>query len=368
MVNQMFNISSQKDTITVKRSLTLNKEGILPAGQLDCVASIDIGVELKGADGKGIISRFSSNFNGKISSKAKKQDERIAKARQQLAKWVHLGESETKIRSYADTQQEDIIRDWNQFMRVDIKRAAYEALEDALKKSDIRFDDLKLKFSSTDLQDNKMEFLTGVLDIAGRGGSGRVAQSGMAVLVSGLQNLATPFSTLHSSWARNAKLLRQGAEDAHAISKNIAAMRKATAALNARLARMKKITDSSATISTQGRKGIPLLQAALAKHQKTAKINDADKVAIMLRNASTALTSADRSSQPSQPLPDPARLDVVLKDIAKLLAEAEQLSKGSTSGYMAATKASRNTGDAMKTGADAVAAALKELRIQFKTG
>jgi len=38
-----------------------------------------------------------------------------------------------KIRSYAYTQQEDIIRDWNSFARVDIKRAATDALEDALK-------------------------------------------------------------------------------------------------------------------------------------------------------------------------------------------------------------------------------------------
>jgi hypothetical protein len=363
----MFDISSQKDTITVKRTLTLKKGGILPGGVLDCEASLDLGVPLNSAEGKGIVSKFESLFNGKISGKAKKQDERIDKARQQLAKWVHLGESENKIRNYADTQQEDIIRDWNQFMRVDIKRAATDALEDALKKTSINFDDLKLKFSTVDLQDNKMEFMTGVLNIAGRGGKGRVAQAGMATLVSGMQNLSKPLTAIQSGWERNAKLLKQGAEDANTVYKNIASMRKATAGMAARLGRMKKISEGSKKVSAQSSKGIDAVLDAMAKYHKTAKLNDQDKVVIIANKALSSFASAKKDSKSTLVKADTARLEVVLKDISKLLTEAEQLSKASTGSYMKAAKASNDAGREVKTGEDAVTAALKELRLQFKT-
>jgi len=363
----MFDISSQKDTISIKRSLTLKKEGILPAGVLECVASLDLGVELIGSEGKGIVSKFGSIFNGKISAKAKKQDERIDKARKQLQKWVHLGESENKIRSYADTQQEDIIRDWNTFTRVDVKRAATGALEDALKKTSISFDDLKLKFSSVDLQDNKMEFLTGVLDIAGRGGTGRVAQAGMATLVTGMQNLAKPFTAIRSGYERNVKLLKQGAEDANAMYKSIASMRKATATLNARLGRMTKIAESSNKISAQSNKGVEAVLAAMTKHHKTAKLNDEDKTAITINKALAGLAGAKKDSRATQVKPDTVRLEAVLKEVSKLLAEAEQLSKAGTSDYMSAAKACKNAGDGVQKGADAVEAALKELKLKANT-
>ncbi|MBL1437850.1 MAG: hypothetical protein COB08_016825 [Rhodobacteraceae bacterium] len=362
----MFDISSQKDTITFKRRLTLKKDGILPGGVLDCEASIDLGVVLNSAEGKGIVSKFESLFNGKISSKAKKQDERIDKARQQLAKWVHLGESENKIRSYADTQQEDIIRDWNQFMRVDIKRAANDALEDALKKTSIIFDDLKLKFSNVDLQDNKMEFLTGVLDIAGRGGKGRVAQAGMASLVSGMQGLAKPITAINAGWERNTKLLKQGAEDANSVYKNIASIRKATTIMVARLNRMKKISESSKKVSVQSAKGVDALLGAMTKYQKSAKLNDQDKVVIIANKALSSFNNAQKDSKSAVVKSDTARLEVVLKDISKLLAEAEQLSKANTGGFLKAAKASNDAHKEVKTGGDAVTAALIELRLQFK--
>ena len=364
----MFDVSSQKDTITVKRKLTLKKDGILPGGVLDCQASLDLGVELNGAEGKGIVSKFESLFNGKISGKAKKQDERIDKARQQLAKWVHLGESENKIRTYADTQQEDIIRDWNQFMRVDIKRAANDALQDALKKTSIKFDDLKLKFSNVDLQDNKMEFMTGVLNIPGRGGEGRVAKAGMASMVNGMQKLSKPVGALRENWERNAKLTTQGAQDAATVQKNLAAVRKAVSGMNARLERMKKISETSGKISAQSTKGVGAVMQELAKHHKTAKLNDQDKIVIIANKALSAFNGAQKGGKDTVVRADTARLETVLKDINKLLGEAEQLSKAGADAYVKASRANSANKNKVKIGEDAVAAALKELRLQFKTG
>jgi hypothetical protein len=362
----MFDISSQKDTITIKRSLTLKKEGILPAGVLDCIASLDLGVELKGSEGKGIVSKFDSLFNGKISGKAKKQDERIDKTRKQLQKWVHLGESENKIRSYADTQQEDIIRDWNTFTRVDIKRAATDALKEALKGSPISYEDLKLRFTSVDLHDNKMEFLTGVLDIAGRGGMGRVAQAGMTTLVTGMQSLKKPLTAIHSGYERNVKLLKQGAEDAGAVHKSITSMRKATAMLNARLGRMKKIAESSNKVSAQSAKGVEAVLAAVTKHHKTAKLNDEDKIVILINTALSGLTKAKKDAKTTRVNADSARLETVLREIGKLLAEAEQLSKAGTGGYITAAKACKDAGAEVKKSDDAVVAVLKELKLKAK--
>lgn len=362
----MFDITSQKDTISIKRTLTLKKDGILPGGVLDCNASIDLGVDLNGSEGKNIVSKFDSIFNGKIGGKAKKQDERIDKARQQLAKWVHLGESENKIRSYADTQQEDIVRDWNTFMRVDIKRTATDALQDALKNTSIKFDDLKLKFSSVDLQDNKLEFLTGVLDIAGRGGMGRVAQAGMASLVSGMQNLAKPIEALNSGWERNARLLKQGAEDANTVYKNIASIRKATATMSARLDRMKKISASTQKSSVQSAKGLTAVLGAVEKYQKTAKLNDQDKVVLIANKAVSSFDSAKKDSRSTIVKAETGQLEVVLKDISKLLAEAERLSKTNTDSFLKAAKANSDVNQHTKMGGDAVTAALKELRLQFK--
>ena len=363
----MFDITSQKDTITVSRTLNLPKDGVLPSGTLPCKATIDLGVDLKSSEGKDIVSKFDALFNGKITGKTKKQDERIDKARKQLAKWVHLGESENKIRNYADTQQEDIIRDWNQFMRVDIKRAAYDAIEDALKKSSINFDDLKLKFSNVDLQDSKMEFMTGVLDIPGRGGQGRVAMAGMAKMVSGLQNLSKPIDIMHTSWERNVNRLKQGAQDANSVQKNLASMRKATASMNARLERMKKLSQSANKVSTQSSKGVNAVLGALAKHHKVAKLNDQDKIVIIANKAISAFSGAQKSSKATVTNAQTERLESVLKDISKLLAEAEQLSKSNTDSFVKAARANNSASNNVKSGGDAVTAALKELRLQFKT-
>ncbi len=362
----MFSISSQKDTITVERTLVLKKDGILPAGQLLCKASIDLGVDLKSPEGRDIVSKFDGLFNGKITSKAKKQDERIKKAREQLVKWVHLGESENKIRNYADTQQEDIIRDWNTFMRVDIKRAATDAVDDALKKSKIDFGDLKLKFSNVDLQDNKMEFLTGVLNIAGRGGKGRVATAGMAGLVTGLQNLDKPVTVVREGWERNVKLLKQATQDASTVQKNLTAMRKATNGMAARLSRMKKISEGANKISARSTKGVDALMGALAKHHKTAKLNDQDKVVIIANKALSAFNNAKKDSKQTVVSANTARLETVLGNIEKLLVEAEGLSKASTESFAGATRATNAAATSTKSGAEAVSAALKELKLQSK--
>ena len=363
----MFSITSQKDTITVQRTLTLKKDGVLPGGKLECTASIDLGVDLKSPDGKEVLSKFDGLFNGKITGKAKKQDERIKKARDQLAKWVHQGESENKIRLFADTQQEDIVRDWNQFMRVDIKRAAYDALQDALKKSSINYDDLKLKFSSVDIKDVDMEFMTGVLDIPGRGGQGRVATAGMAGLVSGMQNLGKPIGMVRGGWERNVSLLKQATQDAAAVQKNLMAMRKATNGMNARLARMKKISEASNKISAQNNKGVDIVMGALAKYHKAAKLNDQDKIVIIANKALSSFNAAKKGGKDTQVTSDTVRLESVLNDITKLLAEAEQLSKTSTDSFAKATKANSTANNSVKSGEDSVTAALKELRLQFKT-
>ncbi len=366
MVKAMFEITSHKDTITVKRKLTLKKDGVLPAGVLDCEASFDLGVNLNNADGKAIVSKFASVFNGKISAKAKKQDERIEKARQQLARWLHQGESETKIRVYADTQQEEIVKDWNQFMKVDIKRVGTDALRDTLKKSPVNFDDLRLSFSNVDLQDSKMEFMTGVLDIAGRGNKGRVKTAGMATLVSGLQSLAKPITAIRGGWERNVKLLKQGADDSNTVYKNIASMRKAAAGLSARLERMKKIANASNKAAAQSAKGLDVVLEAASKHQKTARLNDHDKVVIHIQKAVSSFSSAKRASRATQISADTARLAKVLADIGKLLAEAEQISKSNTGSFMKAAMANNGANLEAQTGQASVEAALKELQLQFK--
>ncbi len=362
----MFAVTSQKDTITVKRKLTLKKDGVLPGGVLDCVANIDLGKNLSTSEGKSIVSKFDSLFNGKISGKAKKQDERIEKARQQLARWMHQGESETKIKTYADTQQEGIIRDWNQFMRVDLKRAAYDALKDALKNSSINYDDLKLKFSNTDLQDNKMEFMTGVLNIPGRGGQGRKAKAGMATLVSGMQNLAKPVGAIREGLERNVKLTTQGAQDAAAVQKNLVAVRKAMAGMNARLTRMKKLSETTNKIAVQSSKGVDVVMQETAKHHKVAKLNDHDKIVTFMSKALAEFNGAKQRGKDTVMRANTSRLETVLKNINKLLLEAEQLSKAEAEAFGKARRANNVAKNNMEAGESAVIAALKELRLQFK--
>ncbi len=365
----MYSISSQKDTISLTRTLILKKDGVLPAGKLDCSARLDTGVDLKSPDGRAIVSKFDTLFNAKMAGKAKKQDERIAKVRAQLAKWVHLGESENKLKQYADTQQEDIIRDWNQFTRVDIKRAANDALEDAikaLKKSKIKFNDLKPKFSSTDLQDNKMEFLTGVLNIPSRGAQGRVASAGMTGLVSGMQKLEKPITTVQGGWERNVKLLKQATQDANAVQKNLSAIRKATDGMSARLSRMKKISEAAAKISAQNLKGVDIVMGSLAKHHKTAKLNDQDKVVIIANKALSSFSTVKKSGKETMVSSDTAKLETTLASISKLLKEAETLSQTSLQSYANATRANSKATASVKSGGDAVTAALKELKLKAK--
>ena len=170
----MFTISNDKNKITAKRVLKLPKSGVLPAEDLPCLITVDLGVDLNG-EGKDIVGKFGNLFNGKTSGKTKKQDDRIDKSRRMLAKMLHDGHSANKVRQFADTQQEDIIRDWNSFARVDLKRAALDAVDDSIKalgkKTSIVFKDLKIKFDSDELNDQKMNFMTGVLDLAGKKGA-----------------------------------------------------------------------------------------------------------------------------------------------------------------------------------------------------
>ncbi len=363
----MFSITSQKDIISIERRLNLKKSGILPAGSLLCKARLDLGVEVKSADNGNLLGNFDRIFNGKISGKAQQQDERITKARQQLEKWVHQGESENKIKNYADTQQEDIIRDWNQFMRADLKRTALDALEEALKKAKIDYSGLKIRFSSVDLKDNQMEFLTGVLAIAGRG-AGHVAASGMTTLVSGLQNLVKPMLAIESGWEKNTKLLKQGTQDAMAIQKNIMAMRKVSSGISARLSRMDKIEGANNKLSAQGIKGAGAVQAAVSKYQKIAKLNDQDKVLITLNKAHTAITATLKEADATVVKTDTIRLEAIFSNVSKLLAEAEKIAKSDTDAYARAIQANAKAIKSMKQSGASMEDALKEMKLKAKMG
>ncbi len=367
----MFTITNDKNKITAKRILKLSKSGILPAEDLPCSITVDLGIDLNG-EGKQIVGKFGNLFNSKTSSKTKKQDDRIEKSRRSLAKMLHDGHSQNKIRQYADTQQEDIVRDWNNFARIDLKRAALDAIDDSIKalgkKTSVVFKDLKIRYDNTELNDQRVNFMTGVLDLAGKKGStGRKTAGAMAALVATLGSVNTNMRGYLAAWAANVKLYKQAASDANIMHKNIAQMGKATKTLDARLDRIKKI--EAATKSrvqgslAQGEKTVKELENAA----KVAVLNKQQKVASMAKAAEKSFAEASSAARKMDTKgSDSAKLNAVLKDIQKQLQAAETMAKNQSDAVIKSAKQATEIFNDSKKGAQAVAMVLKELKIQSK--
>jgi len=367
----MFTITNDKNKITAKRILKLSKSGVLPAGDLPCEISVDLGIDLN-AEGKDIVGKFGNLFNGKTSGKTKKQDERIDKARKLLAKMLHDGHSENKIKQFADTQQEDIVRDWNTFARVDLKRAALDAVDDSIKalgnKTGIIFKDLKIKYDSDELTDHKLNFMTGVLDEAGKKGSmGRKTSGAMASLVATLGSVNTNMRGYLGVWSTNTKLFKQAAGDANVMRNNLSQMGKATKTLGARLERIKKIEAATKTriqsSSAQGEKTVKELERAA----KVAVLNKQQKIASMAKAAEKAFANASSAAKKMDTRgSESTKLDVLLKDIQKQLQVAEVMAKTQSDAVLKSAKIANEIFNDSKKGAQAVTMVLKELKIQSK--
>lgn len=368
----MFSISNDKNKITCKRTLVLAKSGILPADKLDCTISVDLGIDLNAAEGKAIVGKFGNLFNSKISGKIKGQDDRIERSRKRLAKMMHDGDSENKTRQYADTEQEDIVRDWNTFSRVDLKRAALDAIDDSIKslgkKTSIVFKDLKIKFDSNSLNDQRMVFMTGVLDLAGKRGSmGRNTSGAMAGLQTTLSGINGNMRGYLGVWAANVKLYKQAAGDANAMRNNISAMGKASKSLSVRLERIKKIDAAAKSrmekAAAQGERAVKELEKAA----KTAVLNKQQKIAAMSRAAQKSFAEARVTAKKMEmKKPETAKLASLLKDIEKQLHAAEILSKNQSETVVDSAKKANEVFNDSRKGAQAVALVLKELKNQSK--
>lgn len=344
---------------------------MLPAEDLPCSISIDLGIDLN-AEGKDIVSKFGNLFNGKTSGKTKKQDERIDKARRMLAKMLHDGHSQNKIRQFADTQQEDIIRDWNNFARADLKRAALDAVDDSIKalgkKTNIVFKDLKIKFDSDELNDQRMNFMTGVLDQAGKKGSmGRKTSGAMAALVASLGGVDTNMRSYLTVWAANVKLYKQASGDANIMRSNLTQMAKATKTLGARLERIKKIEAATKAridgSSAQGEKTVKELEKAA----KIAVLNKQQKIAAMAKAAEKYFGEANSAANKMNTKgAESAKLEALLKDIQKQLQAAENIAKTQSETVIKSARQANEIFNDSKKGAKAVAMVLKELKIQSK--
>ncbi len=367
----MFTISNDKNKITAKRVLRLPKTSVLPPENLPCSITVDLGIDLN-SEGKEIVVRFDKLFNVKTSDKIKKQDDRIDKARKMLAKMLHEGQSQVKIRQFADVQQEGIIRDWNTFARVELKRAALDAVDDSIKalgkKTNIVFKDLRIKFDNDELSDQRMNFMTGVLDLAGEKGSmGRNTAGAMAALVTTLGAINTNTRGYLTVWAANVKLYKQASGDVNIVRNNLAQMGKATKTLGARLERIKKIEAATKNridgSTAQGEKTVKELEKAA----KVAALNKQQKIASMAKAAEKYFNEASSAANKMDTGgADSTKLNTLLKDIEKLLQTAENMSiKHADSVVKSARQANEILNDTKK-GAQAVAMALKEMKTQSK--
>ncbi len=367
----MFTITNDKNKIIAKRTLKLSKSTVLPAANLLCNISVDLGIDLNG-EGKNIVAKFDKLFNGKVSKKIKKQDDQIDTARRLLARMLHENQSEAKIKQFADVQQEEIIRDWNTFARIELKRAALDAVDDSIKslgaKTSIVFKDLKIKYENNELNDQKMKFMTGVLDLAGqKGATGRKTSGGMAALVSTLGNVNTNMRGYLGGWAANVKLFKQAANDANIVRNNIAQMSKATKTLSARLERIKKIEAATKARITgsvaQGEKTV----AELEKAAKVAVLNQQQKIAPIAKAAGKSFAEASNSAKKMDLKgTDSSKLETLLKDINNKLQTAEIMAKKQSESIMKSARIANEIFNDSKKGAQAVTMVLKELKIQSR--
>lgn len=367
----MFEISNTKNEITVEHVFDIAKTAILPAGTLTSSAEIDIGLDLKSSEGGDIVGKFDKFFNKKTASGLKKLHDRLEKTRTRLEKMLHDGEVEIKIRQYADTQQEDIIRDWNQFSKNDLKRIAADAVEDSIKalgkKTSVVFKDLKIGFSSTDMKDSQHEFLTGIINRPEDGSMGRAPTSGMSGMVSGLTNLSGNTGVITSAWEGNLKLLKQAVSDTNTLKSNIVVLDKTIQAMLKKLERIGKIETAAnskvTALVAAAEKSTDELEAA----RKTAVLNDAEKLALIVQKAQSEFTESTRKSKSIDlPVEETAQVRQMLAQAQKHLHQASALLEKKTENIMDAARRANGTLNDTKSGEKLVAMALTELKLQSK--
>ncbi len=368
----MFNITNSKSEITVEHVLTLPKTSVLPAGELVCTADIDPDLDLKSSEGRDIVAKFDTLFNKKIAAGMKKQHDRIDKTRTRLEKMLHDGDSSVKIRQYADTQQEDIIRDWNNFARNDMKRVALNALEDTIKalgkKTTVVYKSLKVGYASSDTKDSQHEFLTGIIDRPEEGGgAGRNNESSMIGLRDDFASISDGFPAISAAWDSNLKLLKQAVSDAGALKSSVASLAKAAQSMEARLERIAKIE-----AATEAKIGVltglvDKSGAQLAGAQKTAVLNDAEKVAEMSRNAHSAFVQSHRRAKTVAFSPeDTGALKQELVELQKHLSKLDTLLSQKSDALLSAARTANAAHNDAKTAAKLVGAAVKEMKQQSK--
>lgn len=363
----MFNIKVDGKQIVCTRTVTLEKVGGIAAQTLSSTIKVNLGIDMKTPMGKELAQRFKSTFDDRVNGEARKLDDKFTRARLLLAKMLKDGDNEAKIKNFADTQQESLVKDWNAFHGRYAERIARDTLGDCAKaigkEAEAEFKALKIKFDSEEMKDNRVNFLTGVLGIVGAGAATMASTGGVGAIIPMISGAGALIGTSVAIWDGNDKYFKQSQMDATGLAGDVAKISKALDSSLARISRIEKLRVATrarivqATISSQ-KAGDTLVKAMRAavkgKDQRQVRVIDA------ARRQVTGAKAEALSLRES--IVETDEINKLLLDAKRLIDRAEVLARNTAGNAGEGADKAKGILKDLKTGASALSTLVSRIR------
>lgn len=324
-------------------------------------------MRLKSGWGKELAKRFEATFPDRLHSEIGKLEDKFSRARLLLARMLKNNDPEVKIKSFADSQQEALIADWNTLHGKYAERVALDVLGDSAKAIDKAAEDefkkLKPKYSFDKMTDAKSRFLTGVLGIVGAGAATAASTGNVGALIPMINDAGAQIGASVEIWDGNEKYFKQSQTYASSLASDVSKISKAMGGGITRVERMEKLRVATrqrivkATIESQkAAEGLTKAMRAALKGKDSRQIRIIDATRRQVAGTKTEAIKLRDSMGPTD------QILKLLTEAQALINKAAILAKGTAGAADAATATSKGIANDLKTGANALSTLTTRLR------
>ncbi|MEX0970885.1 MAG: hypothetical protein WD046_10625 [Paracoccaceae bacterium] len=363
----MLQYKSDGKQITCTHNFKLAQIGAIPAVELSCTMHFTPGLDLKSDLGKDLGKRFEATFPDRLHGELGKLEDKFSRARLQLARMLKNNDPQVKMKTFADSQQEALIADWNNFHGKYAERIAIDVLGDSAKLIGKAAEDevkkLKPKFSFDAMSDSKANFMTGVLGADGAGAVNAASTGNVGALIPMINGAGAQIGVSVTIWDGNEQIFKQSQISAGSLASDVGKISKAVQTGIIRIARIEKLRVATrarivkATIESQKAADVltKAMRAALkGKDSRQIRVIDATRRQVAGTKAE-ALKLRDSIAPTDQILK-------LLTEAKSLIDQAEALAKGNAGSANDAASKAKSISKDLKTGASALSVLTTRLR------
>jgi len=363
----MLQIKTDGKQITCTHSIKLEKIGALAAQTLSSTLQINPGTDLKSGWGKELAKRFEATFPDRLHGEIGKLEDKFGRARLLLARMFKNNDPEVKIKSYADSQQEALVADWNSFHGKYAERIALDVLGDSAKAIDSNAEDefkkLKPKYSFDKMNDSNVNFLTGVLGTGGTGAATAASTGTVGALIPMINGAGAQIGASVTIWDGNEQFFKQSQLSAGGLATDVSKISKAVSTGIKRISRMEKLRVATrarivkATIESQkAAEGLTKAMRAALKGKDSRQIRVIDATRRQVAGTKVEALKLRESIPPTD------QILKLLTEAKVLIDKAEDLAKGSAGNASEGAAKSKDISKDLKSGATALSVLTSRLR------